>query len=70
MQEYTVSGDVGEARVRLRELAAPFFHHDVVKQALLSAMQVPFLLLPLVTSIQAGRQRLIRQYVAFLAEAN
>mmetsp|Transcript_19931 Transcript_19931/g.60231 ORF Transcript_19931/g.60231 Transcript_19931/m.60231 type:complete len:760 (-) Transcript_19931:626-2905(-) len=41
LQEYTVSGDVGEARVRLRELAAPFFHHDVVKQALLSAMQEP-----------------------------
>ena len=40
MQEYVISGDVAEARLRLRGLAAQFFHHECVKQALLTAMQV------------------------------
>ena len=32
MQEYRSVGDKGEVRRLLRELAVPFFHHEVVKQ--------------------------------------
>jgi len=32
---------VGEARSCLRALAVPFFHHELVKQALLAAMEEP-----------------------------
>ena len=39
MQEYLSSKDVSEARSCLRKLAVPFFHHEVVKQALLRLMQ-------------------------------
>lgn len=33
------SDDMGEARLCLRNLAVPFFHHQLVKQALLMAME-------------------------------
>ena len=36
-----MSHDVAEARSCLRELAVPFFHHELVKQALLAAMEEP-----------------------------
>ena len=39
MQEYLSSKDVSEARHCLRKLAVPFFHHEVVKQALLRMME-------------------------------
>ena len=39
MQEYLSSKDVSEARHCLRKLAVPFFHHEVVKQALLRCME-------------------------------
>ncbi len=40
-QEAKLSHDVGEARLCLRALAVPFFHHELVKQALLAAMEEP-----------------------------
>ena len=40
-QEYIASEDKAEAARCLRELAVPFFHHEVVKQALLLAMEAP-----------------------------
>lgn len=39
VQEYLSSKDVSEARHCLRKLAVPFFHHEVVKQALLRCME-------------------------------
>ena len=39
LQEYLSSKDVSEARHCLRKLAVPFFHHEVVKQALLRCME-------------------------------
>ena len=36
--EYFNSGDGGEVRRLLRDLAVPFFHHELVKQALVSGM--------------------------------
>lgn len=41
LQEYVASADQVEAERCLRELAVPFFHHEVVKQALLLAMEAP-----------------------------
>eukprot|EP00884_Botryococcus_braunii_P011699 jgi/Botrbrau1/2052/Bobra.0047s0026.2 len=38
LQEYKSSHDVKEAESRLRFLAVPFFHHELVKQALILAM--------------------------------
>lgn len=38
LQEYKLSHDVKEAESRLRFLAVPFFHHELVKQALILAM--------------------------------
>ena len=35
------SADQAEAERCLREVAVPFFHHEVVKQALLLAMEAP-----------------------------
>lgn len=35
--EYVGSGDVAEVERELRALALPFFHHEVVKQAILIA---------------------------------
>ena len=40
-QEAKLSHDVAEARSCLRALAVPFFHHELVKQALLAAMEEP-----------------------------
>ena len=39
MQEYLSSSNVSEARHCLHKLAMPFFHHEVVKQALLRMME-------------------------------
>ena len=39
VQEYLSSNDVSEARRCLRKLAVPFFHHEVVKQALLRILE-------------------------------
>ena len=39
MQEYLSSKDASEARHCLRKLEVPFFHHEVVKQALLRCME-------------------------------
>lgn len=39
LQEYLSSNNVSEARLCLRKLAVPFFHHEVVKQALLRMME-------------------------------
>ncbi len=39
MQEYLSSSNVSEARHCLHKLAVPFFHHEVVKQALLRMME-------------------------------
>ncbi|KAK9819246.1 hypothetical protein WJX81_007334 [Elliptochloris bilobata] len=41
LKEYVASADKAEAERCLRELAVPFFHHEVVKQALLLAMEAP-----------------------------
>ena len=41
LQEYVASADQAEAERCLRELAVPFFHHELVKQALLAAMEAP-----------------------------
>ena len=38
LAEYFSSGDVGELRRLLRDLAVPFFHHELVKQALVAGM--------------------------------
>lgn len=42
-----MSADEAEAARCLRELAVPFFHHEVVKQALLLAMEQPAVQAPL-----------------------
>ena len=42
-----MSADAAEAARCLRELAVPFFHHEVVKQALLLAMEEPAVQAPL-----------------------
>ena len=42
-----MSADEAEAARCLRELAVPFFHHEVVKQALLLAMEEPAVQAPL-----------------------
>lgn len=39
LQEYLSSSNVSEARHCLHKLAVPFFHHEVVKQALLRTME-------------------------------
>ena len=39
VQEYLSSSNVSEARHCLHKLAVPFFHHEVVKQALLRMME-------------------------------
>ncbi|DBB15681.1 TPA: hypothetical protein ACH3X3_003889 [Trebouxia sp. C0006] len=39
LQEYLSSSNVSEARHCLHKLAVPFFHHEVVKQALLRMME-------------------------------
>jgi programmed cell death protein 4 len=41
LKEYQTSGDVAEVRACLHKLALPFFHHEVVKQALLLALEDP-----------------------------
>lgn len=40
LKEYIESGDTGEACRCIRELGLPFFHHEVVKRALILAMEV------------------------------
>ena len=40
-QEYQLSYDMAEAERCLRALAVPFFHHELVKQMLLSAIEAP-----------------------------
>lgn len=37
LKEYVNSSDIGEVERQLRSLSAPFFHHEVVKQAVLLA---------------------------------
>jgi hypothetical protein len=39
LEEYESGGDVGEACNCIRELSMPFFHHEVVKKALVMAME-------------------------------
>jgi len=39
LAEYRDSGDVGEVRRLLHDLAVPFFHHELVKQALVGGFQ-------------------------------
>ena len=39
LKEYVAAGDVVEVERGLRALAAPFFHHEVVKQAILIATE-------------------------------
>lgn len=39
LQEYNASLDVKEATSRLRILAVPFFHHELVKQALVLVIE-------------------------------
>ena len=41
VQEYQLSYDMAEAERCLRALAVPFFHHELVKQMLLSAIEGP-----------------------------
>eukprot|EP00270_Netrium_digitus_P006733 TRINITY_DN1940_c0_g2_i1.p1 TRINITY_DN1940_c0_g2~~TRINITY_DN1940_c0_g2_i1.p1 ORF type:complete len:790 (-),score=274.19 TRINITY_DN1940_c0_g2_i1:16-2385(-) len=41
LKEYVVSGDKVEACRCIRELNLPFFHHEVVKCALIMAMELP-----------------------------
>ncbi|PSC74724.1 Programmed cell death 4 [Micractinium conductrix] len=41
LQEYSSSGDKAEVRRLLGALAVPFFHHELVKQALLLGMDTP-----------------------------
>ncbi|EFJ42803.1 hypothetical protein VOLCADRAFT_107054 [Volvox carteri f. nagariensis] len=41
LAEYLVARDLGEASRRLRELGLPFFHHELVKQALVAALDNP-----------------------------
>ncbi|KAL4193485.1 hypothetical protein AMTRI_Chr06g199650 [Amborella trichopoda] len=41
LSEYVESGDTGEACRCIRELGLPFFHHEVVKRALVVAMEKP-----------------------------
>ncbi|MQM01319.1 hypothetical protein Taro_034072 [Colocasia esculenta] len=41
LREYTESGDTAEACRCIRELGVSFFHHEVVKRALILAMEVP-----------------------------
>lgn len=53
MQEYLSSNNVSEARHCLRKLAVPFFHHEVVKQALMRMMED--------TQTEASLTQLLRQ---------
>eukprot|EP01018_Ginkgo_biloba_P010374 Gb_01138 [translate_table: standard] len=39
LEEYETGGDVGEACQCIRDLDMPFFHHEVVKKALVMAME-------------------------------
>lgn len=39
LEEYESGGDVGEACQCIRDLGMPFFHHEVVKKALVMAME-------------------------------
>lgn len=39
LEEYLASGDLAEAGRRLRELAVPFFHHELVKGAVVRALE-------------------------------
>ncbi|KAK6940087.1 Initiation factor eIF-4 gamma, MA3 [Dillenia turbinata] len=39
--EYVVSGDVKEACRCIKDLKVPFFHHEIVKRALIMAMEKP-----------------------------
>ncbi|GIL51780.1 hypothetical protein Vafri_7690 [Volvox africanus] len=48
LSEYLAAHDVGEASRRLRELGLPFFHHELVKQALLAAIDNPTNMEPVV----------------------
>ncbi|KXZ45373.1 hypothetical protein GPECTOR_55g279 [Gonium pectorale] len=41
LAEYLTARDGGEASRRLRELGLPFFHHELVKQALVAATENP-----------------------------
>ncbi|KAG1363370.1 Programmed cell death protein 4 [Cocos nucifera] len=41
LREYVQSGDTAEACRCIRELGVPFFHHEVVKRALILAMEIP-----------------------------
>jgi hypothetical protein len=41
LKEFRESGDVAEVGHLLRSLAVPFFHHELVKQALLMSMEAP-----------------------------
>ncbi|GLC39813.1 hypothetical protein PLESTM_000944900 [Pleodorina starrii] len=41
LSEYLAAHDVAEASRRLRELGLPFFHHELVKQALVAAIDNP-----------------------------
>jgi len=39
LEEYETGGDIGEACQCIRDLNMPFFHHEVVKKALVMAME-------------------------------
>ncbi|CAI7916629.1 unnamed protein product [Closterium sp. NIES-53] len=41
LSEYVAGGELGEACRCIRELNLPFFHHEIVKQALVRAMEEP-----------------------------
>ncbi|XP_073006917.1 MA3 DOMAIN-CONTAINING TRANSLATION REGULATORY FACTOR 1-like isoform X1 [Typha latifolia] len=41
LREYIDSGDIAEACRCIRELGLPFFHHEVVKRALILIMEIP-----------------------------
>ncbi|KAJ3681171.1 hypothetical protein LUZ60_015660 [Juncus effusus] len=41
LKEYVQNGDMSEACRCIRELGVPFFHHEVVKRALILAMEKP-----------------------------
>ncbi|WOH10611.1 hypothetical protein DCAR_0730080 [Daucus carota subsp. sativus] len=41
LKEYVESGDTSEACRCIRELGVAFFHHEVVKRALIQAMEIP-----------------------------
>lgn len=52
-QEAVSSRDMGEARTCLRSLAVPFFHHELVKQALLAAMEDAAAAVPLLDLLKS-----------------